>query len=188
MNIKETVIDMCDYIKQEVLPRRRLDVSIAEKVFGRKIIGWARYDYDYGIIHNPDIEWIAQERETMCVDPVYVAKCQCACLDTFYSDQGSGFVDGRKFFGHYSECMAVVPRYSSDVGEALGLVSDLNDLLTFTITSRPKGYWHVSLNYHNPHLNLNYSGISSDILPYAITQVLLRAWPIPGLSIIKAGV
>jgi len=162
------VIDIKVWIRENLIPRRKLDCIIADKVYGLKVIGWAAEDYDYGIIHNPDSKWLAEEKETRCTDPVYIKKCMCDKFDKVFTQDSDRRT--RKFFGHYSECMAVIPRFSSKVEDAIDLVEDLRPEVTVVFVSESEG-WFVNVCTTLP-MGVCYKS-RDEKLPVAIVDALM---------------
>ena len=163
------VIDIQDWTKTELIPKRRLDVAVAELVYGIQIIGWARDDAEGALIHNPNESWLKDNKETMCTDPVFVRKCECDRLDALYAEDD---FSKEKFFGHYSNCMAAVPCYSRNIYDALSLITALQDSTYFTLTNAAADRsWRVQLQGRD---RTNPTTFSDPSLATAITQAVFE--------------
>jgi len=164
------VIDIQDWIRNEVLPRRRMDAHIHEIVFGQPSLGFAAYEADYDIIRNPTTEYMKSNGECSCTDPVYLNKCVCDKKDAFYAKTKLDSSTA-KFFGHYADCLRVVPQYTANTTEALYLVHILRHILKYTIESQVTG-WRVQLESVLRTGGFE-SSICSESLPMAIGDLLL---------------
>lgn len=81
-----------------------LDIIISERVFSRPVVGVCSYEQD--CIFPPEGD--------SNLRPVYVAGCGCDLVGI----ERYGEADDKKRWGHYAVCLAVVPRYSTDLNAA----------------------------------------------------------------------
>lgn len=147
----------------------KLDVAIAKEIFGKKIIGRAT------CAKPPDDGWSVypdtDPDQWQCwaeVRPVYIKDvCICKKLrekakknqthdDKFWNRAWlQDKKDGRLFKGHFSVCLAVVPPYTADFCEAMGLVHVVG--AESFVLRHDRGRWEAIFSSHGPIVGIGTS-------------------------------
>lgn len=103
---------------------RELDALVAEQVMGWPVLGWTTCAYADG-------EWTmhpGDEPSGFMVHaehaPVYLRTCHCADVDV----EDLELVEEDRIFGHYTFCLDVVPRFSTEIAAAWQVVEKMRSL------------------------------------------------------------
>lgn len=149
---EKIIINAVKWREEVYIPLRKLDISIAEKVFGYKFLGWA-YCPEEGLIYNP--EKYKQDNYPYYqppLDPVYLKKCECEDLGKICKKY-----EKEKFFDHYNQCMEIIPCYSSNISDTWLIVNKFTEerySLSFKFNNGEM-YWQVIVaNRYNKKIEI----------------------------------
>lgn len=168
---------------------RELDALVAEKVMGRKVVGRALAISTEGVweVQGPEVgssdNWMCAAEKAAPVMLDLDKDRHCLCETGSQEDEFSK----RDICGHFNGCLAVVPRYSTDIAaawkviEKLRLFEEAYEAFELGIVKNPvtgTEKWYAGLGYENKHGKSMFHAhkfVTADTPSHAICLAALRA-------------